>query len=50
MGGGRQKSRYQLALFAESRGEAPRAAGEGTEPSMAERGTESRAERNAALI
>jgi RNA-directed DNA polymerase len=44
MGGERQKSRYQLALFAESRGEAPMAAGEGTEPSMAERGTESRAE------
>ena len=44
MGGERQKSRYQLALFAESRGEAPMAAGEGPEPSMAESGTESRAE------
>jgi len=44
MGGERQKSRYQLALFAESRGEAPMAAGEGTEPSMAECGAESRAE------
>ena len=44
MGGRRQKSRYQLALFAEGRGEASRAAGKGTEPSMTGRETESRAE------
>jgi len=43
MGGRRQKSRQQLALFAESRGEAPTVAGQGTEPSMAERAAESRA-------
>jgi RNA-directed DNA polymerase len=43
MGGRRQKSQ-QLALFAESRGEAPRAAGRGTEPPVAGRGAASRAE------
>ncbi len=44
MGGRRQKSQYQLALFAEGRGEAPRAASRGTEPSPAGREPESRAE------
>jgi len=44
MGGGRQKSQQQLALFAESRGEAPMAAGQGTEPPVAGREAESRAE------
>jgi RNA-directed DNA polymerase len=44
MGGRRQKSQQQLALFAESRGEAPMAAGQGTEPPVAGRGAESRAE------
>ncbi len=44
MGGRRQKSQYQLALFAEGRGEAPRAASRGTEPPTAGREPESRAE------
>jgi len=44
MGGRRQKIQYQLALFAESRGEAPMASNEGTEPPVAGRETESRAE------
>ncbi len=44
MGGSRRKSQYQLALFAEGRGEAPMAASQGTEPSMAGREPESRAE------
>jgi len=44
MGGRRQAIQYQLALFAESRGEAPMAAGQGTEPPVAARGPESRAE------
>lgn len=41
MAGRRQKNQYQLALFEESRGEAPRASGVGTEPVAAERGYES---------
>ena len=41
MDGKRQKNQYPLAYPAESRGEAPRAAGAGTEPSTAERSTES---------
>jgi RNA-directed DNA polymerase len=41
MSGKRQKSRLQLALFAESRGEAPMAASQGSEPRMAERDAES---------
>jgi RNA-directed DNA polymerase len=44
MGGRRQKIQYQLALFAESRGEAPMASNEGTEPPVVGRGAESRAE------
>ena len=40
MSGKRQKTQLQLALFAESRGEAPMAASVGTEPVAAERGPE----------
>jgi RNA-directed DNA polymerase len=40
MSGKRQKTQLALALFAESRGEAPRAANVGTEPVAAERGPE----------
>ncbi len=41
MSGRRQKIQMELAFTAESRGEAPRAAEEGTEPSTAKHGTES---------
>ncbi len=43
MGGRRQKSQYQLALFAEGRGEAPTAAAQGTEPPATGREAESQA-------
>lgn len=43
MAGKRQKTQLQLALFAEDRGEAPMAAGQGTEPARAIGGTESQA-------
>lgn len=43
MAGKRQKTQLQLALFAEDRGEAPTAAGQGTEPARAIGGTESQA-------
>ena len=41
MSGKRQKNQMELAFTAESRGEAPRAAAEGTEPSTVKRETES---------
>jgi RNA-directed DNA polymerase len=41
MSGKRQKSQMELAFTAERRGEAPETPGEGTEPLMAKRGTES---------
>lgn len=41
MSGRRQKTQMELAFTAESRGEAPRAAGGGTEPLTAKHGTES---------
>jgi len=44
MSGKRQNNQLVLAFLAEDKGEAPRAAGEGTEPFAAKRGTESPAE------
>jgi RNA-directed DNA polymerase len=41
MGGKRQKNQLELAFTAERRGEAPETLGEGTEASVAKRGTES---------